>query len=156
MTIEVRTRGRRPRRLLAWPADIERHFDRLRSFSPWAFRHWPRLWPAEEWFPDIDIFERDDRIVIRADVPGMNAEDIEVSVEGDILTISGRREEEKEVKEEDYYCCERSSGEFSRTVRLPAGVTAEQVQAHYENGVLEVSVPRPAPAERRAEKVPIK
>ena len=146
---------RRPRRTPAWP--FEPYFDRImRGFTPRAFRLWPRLWAGEEWLPEIDVFEREGKIVVRADLPGMKREDIQVSVEGDTLTIKGRREEEKEVKEEDYYCCERSTGEFSRTMRLPEGVGAEAVEATYDNGVLEVTVPRPAAPEKKAVNVSIK
>ena len=120
-----------------------------------AFR-WPRLWTAEEWLPYVDVFEREGKIVVRADVPGIKREDIQVSVEGDMLTIKGRREKEKGVKEEDYYCCERSTGEFSRTIRQAEGVGVEAVEAKYENGVLEVTVPKPATPERQATNVTVK
>jgi hypothetical protein len=67
-----------------------------------------------------------------------------------------KREDEKEVKEENYYCSERSSGEFSRTIRLPEGVSAGSVEASYTDGVLEVSVPKPQQAETKTTKVPVK
>jgi HSP20 family protein len=106
--------------------------------------------------PDVDVFEKDGNVVVRTDLPGLRPEDIDVSVEGDVLTIKGHREEEKEVKEEDYYCSERATGDFVRTVRLPEGVTADKVEAHYENGVLEVTVPKPAASVTAAVKVPVK
>jgi HSP20 family protein len=144
---------KRPQRTLAWPFDP--YFDRLwRGFAPRAI-----LWPkpaTQEWLPDIDVFEREGKIVIRADLPGMKREEIQVAVEADMLTIRGRREEAKEVKEEDYYCSERSTGEFSRTMRLPEGVGVEAIEATYDNGVLEVTVPRPAAQGKKAVKVPIK
>ena len=89
-------------------------------------------------------------------MPGMKAEDIDVTVEGDLLRVSGKREEGKEIKEENYYCCERSSGEFSRTIRLPEGASAESVEASYTDGVLEVTVPKPTQAETKSTKVPVK
>ena len=145
---------RKHHRLLGWPEDFERYFDR-------RLRDWPlRFWrgPAEPgaWAPDVDIFEKDAKLVVRMDIPGMTPEDINVSVEGDVLTIKGHREEEKEVREGDYYCSERATGDFLRTVRLPEGVAAGQVEAHYENGVLEVSVPKPAATPNTAVKVPVK
>ena len=152
---DIAVQERRPRRAPAWP--FEPYFDRIaRGFTPRAFRLWPRLWAGEEWLPDVDVFEHDGKIVVRADLPGMKREDIQVSVDGDMLTIKGRREEEKEVKEDDYYSCERSTGEFSRTVRLPEGVGVEAVEAKYEDGVLEVTVPRPATPERKAKNVTVK
>jgi HSP20 family protein len=102
------------------------------------------------------MIHKDDTLVIRADVPGMKPEDLAVTVEDDVLTIRGHREEEKEVKEEDYYCAERATGEFVRKVRLPEGVTADQVEAHRENGVLEVTIPAPKAAESKAVKIPVK
>jgi HSP20 family protein len=86
----------------------------------------------------------------------MTRENIEVSVEGDVLTIKGKREEQKDVKEEDYYCSERATGAFLRTIRLPEGVEAGTLEAHYANGVLEVTVPKPSKAEPRAVKVEVK
>jgi HSP20 family protein len=144
----------RPRR--TW-TDVERYFDRLmRGFPPWTARRGGRPTFLEGWFPDIDVFERDDKIVLRADLPGMKSEDIDVSLAGDLLTVSGRRQEATEVKEENYYCSERSTGEFSRTIRLPEGVVADDVQATYTDGVLEVTVPRPPQSTAETKRVPVK
>lgn len=145
---------RKPRRLLAWPEEFERYFDR--RFRDWALRFWRRPEVAEAWLPDIDVFEKEGKLVVRTDLPGMRLEDIDVSVADDVLTIKGRREEEKEVKEEDFHYSERASGEFLRTIRLPEGVTAESIDAHYEKGVLEVTIPTPAAAEAKSVKVPVK
>lgn len=151
----IAVQERRPRRALARP--FEPYFDRIaRGFTPRALRLWPRLWASEEWLPEVDVFERNGKIVVRADLPGMKREDIQVTVEGDLLTIKGHREEEKEVKEEHYYCSERSTGEFSRTMRLPEGVGVEGVEAKYEDGVLEVTVPRPAAPKLEAKNVTVK
>ena len=143
----------RPRRTL-WP-DVERYLDRFMRGFPTP-RRFALPWAPEGWFPEIDLFEREGKIVLRADVPGMKAEDIDVTVEGDSLTVSGKREEKSEVKEENYYCSERSTGEFSRTIRLPEGVSAESVEASYTDGVLEVTVPKPTQAETKSTKVPVK
>ena len=155
MTVQVPIKQQKPRRLMVWP-EMERSLDRLPRFTPFAFRRWPRVWPTEEWLPDIDVLERNGKILLRADIPGMKPEDIEVTIEGDMLTITGKREEEKEVKEEDYHCSERSYGEFSRTVRLPEGIMAEQVEAHYDNGVLEVTAPRAAAASTKSVRVSVR
>lgn len=150
----VAVEARKPRRLLGWPEDFERYFDR-------RFRDWPLLFrrrAAEPgaWVPDVDVFEKDGKIVVRTDLPGMRSEDIAVSIEGDVLTIKGHREEEKEVKEENYFCSERATGDFVRSVRLPEGVTAEGVEARCENGVLEVTIPKPAGSPAATVKVPVK
>lgn len=154
----VAVQERRPRRLLTWPEDMERYFDRfMRELPAWPLRGWRWRRPVmEAWLPDIDVFEREGKVVVRADVPGMKAENLEVTVDGDLLTIKGRREEEKEVKEENYYCAERSFGEFSRTVRLPEGVAAEAIEASCADGVLEVTIPRPAAPEAKSIKVQVK
>ena len=111
------------------------------------FRHplTPSIWrsiPAEQmtWAPKLDIFEKGDKVVIKAEIPGMKEEDIHVSVEGDVLTIRGEKKTESEVKEEDYYHCERSYGSFSRSISLPSTVDASKVEAEYEDGVLEVTL----------------
>ncbi len=134
-----------------WPKEINRLDRRLRWLGLRPLSGWLR--ETEEWLPDIDMFRRDGNVVIRADVPGIKPEDLEVTVEGDLLTIKGHREE-KEVKEEDYYCSERKA-EFRRIVRLPEGVTADQIEAHRENGVLEVTIPAPKAAESKAVKIPV-
>jgi len=109
----------------------------------------PAIWrrtPVEEmgWAPAIEMFEKDDKFMVKAELPGMKEEDIDVSVVGDTLTIKGERKAESEVKEEDYYCCERSYGSFTRSITLPSSVDAKNIEASYENGVLEVSLPKAA------------
>jgi HSP20 family protein len=151
---KVAVQERKPRKLLGWPEEFERYFDR--RFREWPLRFWRRPEVAEAWLPDVDVFEKEGKLVVRTDLPGMRSEDINVSVADDVLTIRGRREEEEVVKEEDYYCSERASGEFLRTIRLPGGVSAESIDAHYEKGVLEVTIPTPAAAEAKPVKVPVK
>jgi HSP20 family protein len=98
----------------------------------------------------VDVLEKEGQVVVRADLPGVKKEDVEVAVEGDVLTIRGSRHEEKETKEKGYYRSERSMGEFQQTIALPDGVTADSIKASYKDGVLEVTIPRPnAPANKR-------
>lgn len=85
----------------------------------------------------------------------MKLEDIDITVEDDTLIIHGRREEEKEIKEEAYYCCERASGEFTRAITLPEGVKPEGIEATYEDGVLAVTIPRVSPPEAKKIKVKV-
>jgi len=123
--------------------EMERRFEDIfgRSLLP----AWRRL-PLEErgWAPAIEVFEKGDKFVIKAEVPGMKEEDIDVSVVGDTLTIKGEKKAESEVKEEDYYCCERSYGSFFRSVALPSTVDAKKIEASYDNGVLEITLPKAA------------
>ena len=94
------------------------------------------------WTPAIEVFEKEDRFLVKAELPGMKEEDIDISAVGDTLTIKGERKVESEVKEEDYYCCERSYGSFFRSIALPSHVDAQKIEASYEDGVLEVSLPK--------------
>jgi HSP20 family protein len=156
----VAVRERKPHGLWAWPEGLERYFARtMGDFGTWPFGRWHRTAPiVQEWLPDIDIYERDEKIVVKMDLPGLKPEDIEITLEGDMLVITGKREEEKEVKEENYYCSERAFGEFSRTIRLPEGVTAGSIEATFKEGVLEVTVPKPTttPPESKVVKIAVK
>ena len=142
-----------------WPEELERLLDRA-FFGP---RLWRRLrppshelWREAAWMPDMDIFDRDGRTVVRVDLPGMKREDIDVAVEGDMLVIRGHREAEREIEEQNYYCAERASGEFSRALSLPEGTASESIDATYQDGVLEVVILKPAVAEAKAVKVQVK
>jgi len=100
--------------------------------------------PVEEigWMPAVDVLEKDDKFVVKAELPGMKEEDINVSVVGDTLTIKGEKKTETEVKEEDYYRCERAYGSFYRSIPLPSTVDSAKIEASYEDGVLEVTLPK--------------
>jgi HSP20 family protein len=97
---------------------------------------------ARGWSPAVDMIDKKDEIVLRADVPGLEKKDIHVSVDNGMLAIRGTRAEEHEAKEEDYYCCERWTGSFSRTMALPPGIDPDKIKATFKNGVLEVHVPK--------------
>jgi HSP20 family protein len=99
------------------------------------------------WTPAIDVVRRDDALTIRAEVPGIRPEEIEIDVAGDVLTISGRHEEEHEAREEHYVRRERRFGSFSRAIALPAGVDPSAIRARSQHGVLEIHVPLPARTE---------
>jgi len=92
--------------------------------------------------PAIDVFEKDDRFVVKAELPGMKQEDIDVSVAGNRLTIKGERRGESQVKKEDYYYSERSYGSFSRSIDIPSDVDARKIEANYGDGVLEIDLPK--------------
>jgi len=92
------------------------------------------------WIPDIDVKEREKSIEVRAEVPGMDPKDIEISVQGDVLTISGEKKVEKEEKQENYYCSECRYGAFHRTVDLPEGADPDKVTAEYDKGVLQIRI----------------
>ena len=130
-----------------WPF---RELDELREEMDRLFeRTFGRTVPARRegrivrgWMPTIDMFEREDEVVVRAEIPGMSKEEIDISALGNTLTISGERKAEEEVKEDNYYCCERSYGRFQREITLPQGVNAEKIKTSYKNGILEVILPK--------------
>jgi len=117
----------------------ERRFDDLFGRPLWRL-------PVEEkgWMPVVDVFEKEDRFVVKAELPGMKEEDIDVSVVGDTLSIKGEKKTETEIKEEDYYRCERSYGSFYRSIPIPSNVDANKIEASFEDGILEVALPKSA------------
>jgi len=147
-------RGLVPWRPFREMEEMERRFEDIfgRPFIPAMWRRIPVV--EMGWAPAIEVFEKEDKFTVKAELPGMKEEDIDVLVVGDTLTIKGERKAETEVKEEDYYCCERSYGSFSRSIALPSSVDAKKIEASYEDGVLEVTLPK-AP-EVKAKKVAVK
>src|ERR1044071_5654383 len=95
------------------------------------------------WMPAMDLVETEESFVLRADLPGMTEDDVKIEFEDGTLTVSGERKAEHESKNEGYYRVERAFGSFSRSLTLPQGVDPESVTAKFENGVLEVRVPKP-------------
>jgi HSP20 family protein len=104
--------------------------------------------PEADWTPRVETFTKDDKIVVRADLPGVDPKAVDISLEGNVLTLRGERKTEHE----DASYREVSYGRFERRIRVPNGTDAEKITAKYTNGVLEVSVPLPKPVTR---KVPV-
>ena len=96
---------------------------------------------SKAWAPDLEIFERDNKFIVRVDLPGMAKEDVKIEVTHDELTIAGERKVEKEEKKEGYYRSERTYGKFYRRVAVPEHVKAENAVATFKNGVLEIEMP---------------
>ena len=95
------------------------------------------------WYPAVDMFENDDKIVIKAELPGVDKKDISVDVKDRVLTLSGERSYDHEVKEENYYRRERACGKFKRAFNLPADVDPDKIKADFKDGVLKVELPKP-------------
>jgi HSP20 family protein len=110
---------------------------------------------GETWLPKVDVFEKENRLVTRVDLPGVKKEEVKVEVGDGYLTLSGERKFEKEEKKDNVYRTEREYGSFRRAVPLPKGVKLEDVKATFADGVLEVSVPLPVRAEASVRKVEI-
>jgi len=107
-----------------------------------------RLWDAtigsrqESWLPAVDVFDTENAVVLKAELAGMNPDDIEIEVEDNVLTIKGERRFEEEVDEERYYRVERRFGSFQRSLALPQGVKADEITAAYDDGILTVTIPK--------------
>lgn len=109
--------------------------------------------PARRWAPAMDLLETDEQFVLRADLPGMSESDVNIELEDNVLTVSGERRSEHEADGEGFHRVERAFGSFSRALTLPKGVDPEGVTAAFENGVLEVRIPKPE--QRRPRKIEI-
>ena len=128
----------RPRRYVSGvPFDVDRVFDNL--MWNWAS---PVSHPSFDWNPSIDVSESDEEIVVNAEIPGVGLEDIDISIDGNNLIISGEKKQESEEKDRNCYCVERSYGLFRRSLALPSGVDVENIKASSRNGVLSVRVPK--------------
>lgn len=136
--------------------DVDRLFD---SFLGGGDLGFPGFGGFEQgqalWSPRIDLEQRDDALVLHADLPGVKQDDIQLNLENDILTVSGERKEERKEKKGRTYHSERSYGAFSRSIRLPEGVDADQVKASFKDGVLDVEVPLPKQARSGARRIAI-
>lgn len=131
------------------------HEDINRLLSPFDLRYeyaTPGL-SMSEWLPNIDIKEDDKQYIVRADVPGVKASDIDLHMENGVLTIKGKRESERKEEKENYLRIERSSGSFMRQIALPDAVDSEKIQAKCCEGVLEITLPKAAQSIGRKIKV---
>jgi HSP20 family protein len=140
-----RTEGVNPYGLMRrFNEDMDRLFER---FGPGNML--PFFGRGGEWMPDIDVVERNNAVVIRADLPGLTRKDVKVEVTGSTVTIEGERTESHEEESHGYYRNERRYGHFSRTVPLPAGTKPDGTKASFSNGVLEVTIPAEGHVSRR-------
>jgi HSP20 family protein len=96
----------------------------------------------ESWLPAVDVFDNKDGVVVKAELAGMDPDDIQIEVEDNVLTLKGERKLEEKVDDERYYRVERRYGSFQRSLALPQGVKPEDISAGYEDGILTVTVPK--------------
>ena len=120
--------------------ELRSRFDRL--FDEWLDGR------ERAWTPAIDVVRDNDHLVVRADIPGIKPEEVKIEVEDEILTVSGEHSESKEEKDENYVRRERRYGSFSRSMALPVGVDAKQIEAKTHDGVVEVTIPLPKEANK--------
>jgi len=143
--------------LTRWDRDMDRMMDDFfgRRFRPWWPDRWFRTDEMEVRAPVVDVFEDKNDIVVKAELPGLDKDNIEVNLTDNTLTIKGEKKKEEEVKEENYYRCERAYGSFVRSVELPKAVHADKVKASFKNGILEVRVPKTEEAKAKEIKVKV-
>ncbi|HLN18576.1 MAG TPA: Hsp20/alpha crystallin family protein [Patescibacteria group bacterium] len=132
-----------PRNIMRWSpwGDIDRVFEE-------------DFWRTSAFSPAMDVYQDKDNVIVETSLPGIDPNKVDISVENDVLTISGSSEEKKEVKHEDYYRKEIRQGSFSRSVILPMTVKADVADAKYENGILKITMPKAE--EAKPKKISIK
>jgi len=128
--------------------DLERFFDRMGEYK------WDEFPALGDWAPSMDVSETKEAIMVKAEVPGMEAGDIQISLQEQILTIKGEKRQEREEKEARYHRLERTYGAFTRSVRLPVAVDGSKVTAAFKNGLLTVTLPKTAAA--KGTMIPVK
>jgi len=136
--------------LTSFRREIDRLWDRFFGERPFA-----KVF-EKEWGPSVDVSETKENLVVKTDLPGLEAKDVDISISGDMLTIKGEKakEEEEEEKGEHYYCCERYQGAFQRSLRLPVNVQIDKAKATFDKGVLRITLPKSE--EARKKKIDIK
>ena len=134
--------------------DLQRQIDRV-------FDEFTGRWPATSapnggYWPALEMMETGDAIDVTAELPGVEAKDVDISASGDMLTIRGEKKAEKQVKEKDYFCAERSYGSFARSLQLPFELDSAKVEATFEKGILKLHIPKPAGVRKETRKIAIK
>ena len=148
-----------PARVLSTFEEMERRVEDLfrMPFSFMEPSRWTRhrMSEMEGVSPRVDVFEEGDNFVVKAEIPGMKKEDIEVNLTDNMVTISGEKKQEEKVEKKDYYRLERSYGSFTRSFRLPKEVQTDKAKATFKDGVLEVKVPKTEEAKKKEKKIPV-
>jgi len=117
--------------------EISTFFDDFFNDFPPAMRR-----SGENWMPSVDIMEKDGEMILRCEIPGMNEKDIDLKIEGNVLTLKGEKKQENENKGDNYHRVESYYGVFARSFTLPQTVDTEKIRADYKNGVLTVTIPQ--------------
>ncbi len=135
--------------------DMDKWFNEAfrRPFAPFGLTRLPVV--TEEVCPTVDIFESNGDVVLKAELPGIKKEDIEVSLSDGSITISGEKKAESEIKQKDYYKWESSYGSFCRSFALPAEIQRDKVKSTYKDGILEVRMPKTEAAKSKEIKVKV-
>ena len=136
---------------------FDRMFDSMMRGWPTPWRDAPRLDLGKfDFAPRVDTAETDAAYEVTAELPGVEEKDVKISIENDVLSISGEKKSEREEKKKDYVLSERSYGSFKRAFTLPDNVDVEKIAAKYEKGVLKVTLPKTTPSPAKHREIPIK
>jgi HSP20 family protein len=144
-------------RMLSPFSEMERMME---DFMKRPFSMFPMMWPwggkvGEGLSPAIDVFEEDNTVVVKTELPGMKKEDINVELSDGILKITGEKKHEEKVEKKNYYRSERSSGYFERRISLPAEAQIDKAKASFKDGLLEIKVPKSEEAKKKQRKIDI-
>lgn len=132
----------RPRNIKGMEEDVDRFWNDLTRMWPVRFT-WRRLPETDEsWAPSMDMLEKENSFILRFELPGIASEDVDISMSGDILTVKGVRKTPAGVKEEEYQSSEICYGTFSRSITIPIAVNTTKIEANFENGILEITLPK--------------
>ena len=147
-----------PARALSPFEEMDRMFDgffRRGMMRPWRFEwpSFPEMALPEMKLPKVDVVDRENEVLVKAEIPGVDKKDIDISVGEDTVTIKGETRREEKEEKGDYYRCEISHGAFSRTVALPAVVDGARAKANFKDGMLELTLPKTEKARRHSVKV---
>ncbi|MDA8169550.1 MAG: Hsp20/alpha crystallin family protein [Nitrospiraceae bacterium] len=146
--------------LAPWRAPFEispfREMERMFEQVMGRRRFWPFAEPEEmPELPSVDVYEEGDDVVLKAELPGMAKDDIDVNITDHMLTISGEKKKEEKVEKKDYFRLERSFGSFSRSFTLPTDVQADRSKAKFKDGVLEIKIPKTEEAKKKKQKITV-
>jgi len=130
--------------------EMDRLWDRFVSESPLARRI------TGEWWPTLDVSEAKDNFMIKAEVPGMDEKDVNVTISGDVLTIKGEKKKEEEEKDEHHHYVERYCGSFQRSFQLPANMKMDKIDATFDKGVLKITLPKTEEAKKKEIEIKVK
>ncbi len=140
--------------------DLYRPFEEMQKVMDRFFEEFPRIWPLtvsnETFTPAVDISETDKSYEFEIELPGMKKEDVQIEVNDGVLTVSGEKREEKKEEKKGYRKIERSYGKFERSFSLPSDVDEKNITAKFENGLLNISIPKSPEAKESRRKIEIK
>lgn len=111
---------------------------------------------SKDWLPSVDVSETDDQLVIKAELPGLDAKDVNVSISGDVLTVKGEKKKEEEKEDEHFHSSERYYGSFQRSFRLPANIKTDEVDATYDKGILQLRLRKTAESKKKEIEIKVK